>query len=486
MNEAAESACDILFAGGDVIDGTGATRVRADVAVTGDRITAIGDLSEMRAGRRVDASGRVVAPGFIDVHTHDDNLLFRDADMTPKTSQGVTTVVVGNCGISLAPLVLQDDAPPPPLDLLGNGSDYRFERFGDYLDALDETPAAANAAFLIGHSTLRLGAMSDVERGATANEIDAMAKVVEEAMQSGATGFSTGLIYAPNKAAPTDEIVALAQVASDGGGIYVTHMRNEGVDIDKSLDETFEIGRRANLPIVVSHHKCAGKENHGRSTETLARFDSARGGQKVGLDVYPYTAGSTVIMVDMVDAAARVIITWSDARPEFAGRDLADIAAELGCSARDAAAQLIPGGAIYFLMDEADVQRILAYPHAMVGSDGLPHDKHPHPRLWGTFPRVLGHYARDLGLFTLEDAVRRMTGLSAEQFGLKDRGVLRQGAFADITMFNPETVIDSSTFEQPTTPAAGIDVVMVNGEVIREDGRVTGARPGRALRRNSA
>ena len=484
MNEAAEDACDILFAGGDVINGTGATRVRADVAVTGDRITAIGDLGEMRAGRRVDATGRVVAPGFIDVHTHDDNLLFRDADMTPKTSQGVTTVVVGNCGISLAPLVLQGAAPPPPLDLLGNGSDYRFERFGDYLDALDETPAAANAAFLIGHSTLRLGAMSDVERGASANEIDAMAKVVEEAMQSGATGFSTGLIYAPNKAAPTDEIVALAQVASDGGGIYVTHMRNEGVDIDKSLDETFEIGRRANLPIVVSHHKCAGKENHGRSAETLARFDSARGGQKVGLDVYPYTAGSTVIMVDMVDAAARVIITWSDARPEFAGRDLADIAAELGCSARDAAARLIPGGAIYFLMDEADVQRILAYPHAMVGSDGLPHDKHPHPRLWGTFPRVLGHYARDLGLFTLEDAVRRMTGLSAEQFGLKDRGVLRQGAFADITMFNPETVIDSSTFEQPTTPAAGIDVVMVNGEVIREQGRVTGARPGRALRRN--
>ncbi len=484
MNETAENACDILFAGGEVIDGTGAKRVRADVAVTGARISAIGDLSETRAGRKVDASGRIVAPGFVDVHTHDDNLLFRDADMTPKTSQGVTTVVVGNCGISLAPLVLGGAPPPPPLDLLGNGDDYRFERFGDYLDALDENPPAANAAFLIGHSTLRLGAMSDVSRAANAGEIGRMAKVVEEAMQSGATGFSTGLIYAPNKAAPTDEIVALAQVAGAMGGIYVTHMRDEGADIDKSLDETFEIGRRAGLPVVVSHHKCAGKENHGRSIETLARFDSARGAQKVGLDVYPYTAGSTIIMVDMVDTAARVIITWSERRPEFAGRDLADIAAELNCSARDAAAQLIPGGAIYFLMDEADVQRILAYPHAMVGSDGLPHDKHPHPRLWGTFPRVLGHYARDLGLISLEDAVRRMTGLSAEQFGLKDRGVLRQGAFADITMFDPATVIDSATFEQPTTPAAGIDVVMVNGQIIREHGRVTGARPGRALRRN--
>ena len=305
-------------------------------------------------------------------------------------------------------------------------------------------------------------------------------------MDAGAFGLSTGLVYVPGAYTETDEIVALAQIVSQYGGIYATHMRNEGVDIDKSLDETFEIGQRANLPIVVSHHKCAGKENHGRSAETLAQFDNARRGQKVGLDVYPYTAGSTVIMVELVDAAARVIITWSDTRPEFAGRDLADIAAKLGCTERDAAAQLIPGGAIYFLMDEADVQRILAYPHAMVGSDGLPHDKHPHPRLWGTFPRVLGHYARDLNLFTLEDAVRRMTGLSAEQFGLKDRGVLRQGAFADITMFNPETVIDSSTFEKPTTPAAGIDVVMVNGQIIREDGRVTGARPGRALRRNRA
>jgi N-acyl-D-amino-acid deacylase len=370
--------------------------------------------------------------------------------------------------------------------LLGNSDDYSFERFGDYLDALDQTPPAANAAFLIGHSTLRLGAMSDVDRPANAGEIDAMAKVVEEAMQSGATGFSTGLIYAPNKAATTDEIVALADVTGDKGGIYVTHMRNEGVDIDKALDETFEIGRRAELPVVVSHHKCAGKENHGRSVETLALFDKARAGQKVGLDVYPYTAGSTVIMVDMVDAAERVVITWSEARPEFAGRDLSDIATELGCSARDAAAQLIPGGAIYFLMDEADVQRILSYPHAMVGSDGLPHDSHPHPRLWGTFPRVLGHYARELGLLSLEEAVRRMTGLSAEQFGLKDRGVLRPGAFADITLFDPETVIDSATFEKPMTPAAGIDLVMVNGEIIREAGRITGAKPGRALRRNAA
>ncbi|MBI06967.1 MAG: D-aminoacylase [Rhodospirillaceae bacterium] len=485
MSGVKENACDFLFVGGEVIDGTGAERVRADLAVTGDRVSAIGDLSNMLAGRKIDATGRIVAPGFIDVHTHDDNLLFCEPDMTPKTSQGVTTVVVGNCGVSLAPLVLPDGPPPPPMDLLGDSGDYRYERFSDYLDSLEETPAATNAAFLVGHSTLRLNSMDDVTRPAKAGEIDAMAKIVDEAMQCGATGFSTGLIYGPNKAAPTDEIIALAQAASDGDGIYVTHMRNEADKIDEALEETFEIGRRANLPVVVSHHKCAGKMNHGRSRETLARFDRAAKSQKVGLDVYPYNAGSTVILTEMIDVAERVIITWSEARPEFAGCDLAEISTELGCSKKEAAAQLIPGGAIYFMMSEEDVQRILAYPNSMVGSDGLPHDSHPHPRLWGTFPRVLGHYARDLGLFPLEDAVRRMTGLSASEFGLKDRGVLRQGAYADITLFNPKTIIDSATFEQPMTQAEGIDLVMVNGGIIREAGQLTGARPGRALRRNN-
>ncbi len=237
---------------------------------------------------------------------------------------------------------------------------------------------------------------------------------------------------------------------------------------------------------MISHHKCAGRQNFGRSKATLARIEKARTHMKVGLDVYPYTAGSTVLIPDMIDIAERTIVTWSEVRPEFAGRDLADAAKELGCSQKEAAARLMPGGAIYFMMDEADVQRIIAYPHSMIGSDGLPHDKHPHPRLWGTFPRVLGHYARELGLLTLEDAVRRMSGLSAEQFGLKDRGTLCEGAHADVVVFNPETVIDTATFDDPMRPAAGIDVVMVNGKIIRESGEATGARPGRALRRKPA
>ena len=280
-----------------------------------------------------------------------------------------------------------------------------------------------------------------------------------------------------------DRIAAVAEVAGAAGGLYVTHMRNEEDGVDRALEEAFEIGRRAGAGVVISHHKCAGRRNFGRSRETLALIEKARETQSVGLDVYPYTAGSTVLLPDMVEHAERVIVTWSEPHPEAAGRDLAEVAAELGLDPMAAADRLRPAGGIYFMMDEADVRRIMAYEHAMIGSDGLPHDHHPHPRLWGTFPRVLGHYARELGLLTLEDAVRRMTGLTAARFGLEGRGEVRPGAYADLVVFDAETVADRATFEAPTLPAAGIDLVMVNGEVIREDGRATGSRPGRVLAR---
>ena len=476
---------DVLFTGGTVIDGTGAPGVRADVAVSGDRIAAVGALEKARAVRTVDAGGRIVAPGFIDAHTHDDNLLLVDPDMTPKTSQGVTTVIAGNCGVSLAPLG-PGRPVPPPLDLLGGPEDFRYPRFADYVAALDEAPPAANAGLLVGHSALRLDTMDDVDRPATTSEIDAMRERLAGGMEAGAIGFSTGLVYGPNKAATTDEIAAVAEVAGAAGGLYVTHMRDEGAAIETAMEEAFEIGRRAGAGVVISHHKCAGRENFGRSGETLALIEKTRRGQSVGLDVYPYTAGSTVLMPEMVAKAERVIVTWSKPRPEFAGRDLPEIADALGLDPIAAAERLQPAGAIYFLMDEADVQRIIAYEHSMIGSDGLPHDQHPHPRLWGTFPRVLGRYARELGLLTLEDAVRRMTGLPAAQFGLADRGAVRASAYADLVMFDAETVADRATFEAPTRPAAGIDIVMVNGVVVREGGRATGRRPGRALRRQGA
>jgi len=478
------SRADLIIRNATLIDGTGAPAVEGDVAVTGDRIVALGALPTQTAAVEIDARGKVVAPGFIDAHTHDDNLLLSDPTMAPKASQGVTTVIAGNCGISLAPLALAG-APTPPLDLLGDRSVFRFPRFADYLDQLDATPPAINAAFLVGHMSLRVGCMDRFDRPATADEIATMARRLDDSLAAGAIGLSTGLYYKPSEAAPTDEVISLAKVARRHDGLYVTHMRNESDRVMTALDETFAIGREAELPVVISHHKVIGRRNFGRSAETLP-FVAARGGrQPIGFDVYPYIASSTVLSVDRFNASERIIVTWSKAKPEVSGRDLADIAQDMGLSLEDAAATLQPAGAIYFMMDEADVQRILKAERAMIGSDGLPHDVFPHPRLWGTFPRVLGHYARDLKLFPLHEAVHKMTGLTAATFGLRDRGVLRVGAFADLVLFDPATVIDRATFEAPTRPAAGIELVLVNGRPVWRAGAPTGERPGRALRRAS-
>jgi N-acyl-D-amino-acid deacylase len=473
--------CDLLIRNGTVIDGTGAGPFRGDLAVSGSRIAAVGDLGGMAAEHEMDAAGRVVAPGFIDVHTHDDHVLLEGA-MMPKVSQGVTTVVAGNCGVSLAPLVF-DGEPPAPLRLLGQDA-YRFKSFRAYLEALEARPPEVNAVLLVGHSTLRVGTMSEIGRPATADEIAAMRGLLREALDAGAAGFSTGLFYPAGRAAPMTEVIALLETLAGTGAVYATHMRDEADGVEESLAESFETARAAGVPLIVSHHKCMGRANFGRSSRTLALIERARSEQPVGLDVYPYTAGSTELLPALIGQASRVVVTWSRAHPEFAGRDLADIAAAWGIDQTAAAVRLQPAGAIYFMMDEADVQRIMAYPHSMIGSDGLPHDEHPHPRLWGTFPRVLGRYVRELKVLTLDDAVHRMTGLAATQFRLVDRGVLRPGAFADIVMFDAATVADRATFEAPKSPAAGIDLVAVNGEIVYRDGQLTGVRPGRVLRRD--
>ncbi len=481
MDMAEIDHADLVIRGARLIDGTGGPSVRGDIAVTDDRIAALGDLGRTRGAVEIEAGGRAVAPGFIDVHTHDDRALLVDPAMTCKVSQGVTTVVAGNCGVSLAPLALRRP-PPAPLDLVCDTGEGFFADFGAYLDRLDGAPAAVNALCQVGHSSLRAGAMEDLDRPAGGAEIAAMRRALERALEAGAIGLSTGLDYAPAAAAPTGEIIALAEAVGAAGGLHSTHMRNEADRVMDSLEETFAIGRAARVPVVISHHKCAGKANHGRSAETLALIHRARQGQAVGLDAYPYNAASTVLERSFIEKASRVIVTWSKARPEVAGRDLAGIAREMGLGLLEAAEKLQPAGGIFFTMDEADVRRILAYSGTMIGSDGLPHDAFPHPRLWGTFPRVLGHYARDVGLFPLEEAVHRMTGLSARRFGLAERGALRPGALADLVLFDPETVIDTATFEAPKTPAAGIDLVLVNGRAVWRDGETTGARPGRAIR----
>ena len=475
---------DLIIRNAVIVDGTRAPRFEGEIAIKAGRIARVGRLNGAKADREIDAGGNIASPGFIDAHTHDDRLLLSAPDMAAKVSQGVTTVVSGNCGVSLAPMVHRTGAVTPPLDLLDNtGEWFRFPTFAAYFEELASRPAATNFAPMIGHTTLRVMCMDELERPANASEIARMRSLAREAMVAGAIGVSTGTFYEPASAAPTAEIIEVCRPLSEFNGLYVTHMRNEAEKVIDSLDETFLIGRELGVQVVISHHKVAGLANHGRSIETLAHISKHRALQPIGMDCYPYCASSTILTWSRVGPASKVLVTWSKPHPEFSGMELAQVAAKMGVSQEEAVAKLLPAGAIYFAMDEKDVQRILKFDLTVVGSDGLPHDASPHPRLWGTFPRVLGHYSRDLGLFPLETAVHKMTGLTAATFGLADRGVIREGAFADITLFDAERVAEAATFAKPIQPALGIDTVIVNGDAVWRDGKPTGARPGRRLSR---
>ena len=480
---------DLLIEGGTVIDGTKAPRFEADLGVAGGRIVAVATPGTLRghpAHQRIAAHGKVVAPGFIDAHTHDDLALLRAPGMDFKVSQGVTTVVTGNCGISPAPL--DDDTPtPPPITLAvhdgeGRGRG-RFPTFAAYLDALRQAPAAVNVAPLLGHTTLRARCVADLQRAATAGEVAAMQAHVREALAAGAIGVSTGTFYPPAAAATTEEIVEVCRPLTGSGGVYATHMRDEHDAVLHSLDETFRIGRELNVQIVISHHKVTGAHNWGRSTETLARIGAAMQCQCVALDCYPYTAGSTMLHNDPARLTGRILIAHSEPHPQMAGRELDEIVREWGIDKMEAVRRLQPASAIYFSMDEADVQRILAFERTMIGSDGIPLGERPHPRLWGTFPRVLGHYSRKLNLFPLETAVWKMSGLTAENFGLEGRGRVAEGACADLVIFDAGTVIDTATYEDPQRAATGIETVVVNGVPVWSQGQGTGSRPGQVLAR---
>ncbi|HWW99473.1 D-aminoacylase [Collimonas sp.] len=487
MNTLTPSHADhhLLIRGGSIVDGTGKPRYQADIRIVGDRIAEIGMDLPVSGAAVHQAHGQIVSPGFIDAHTHDDQALLSTPEMLPKISQGVTTVIIGNCGISLAPLVHAN--APSPLSLLGGTDKHIYPTMRSYVEAVRAAGPAINAAALVGHSTLRVSAMADPYGATSDAELAAMCALLEEAMAAGAAGFSSGLYYPTNSAATIDEVVALATIASKAGGIYATHMRSEFEDILEAMDEAFATGRRADIPVILSHHKCAGHANWGRTVQTLAKIDDARREQRVALDAYPYIAGSTVLDSNYVDDITDIMVTWSSSHPEMTGRYLGAIAAEWRCTQKEACDQLQPGGGCYFQMCEEDVQRVLSYPHTMIGSDGLPHDQHPHPRLWGTFPRVLGHYSRDLGLFSLEEAVRRMTGLPAAEFRLRDRGLLAPGKFADLVVFDPARIKDRATFEAPLQTADGIDLVIVNGQVSYESKTgVTARRSGRFLSRHGA
>lgn len=472
---------DLIIRNAILIDGTGTPGVPGDLAVTGNRISAIGSSLDCNAADEIDAGGKALAPGFIDAHTHDDRAVLVDPAMSCKISQGVTTVVTGNCGVSIAPVTI-NERPPGPLDLIcPNPSDF-FPSFAEYFAELEKSPPTVNVIAQAGHASLRVGAMDRFDRAASEDEIEQMKALLRQALKDGAAGLSTGLYYPPANAAPTEEIEALAHVLHEEGGFHSTHMRDEAEGIIDSLEETFRIGRTAQVPVIISHHKCVGMNNHGRSSETLPLIEAAMAKQQIGMDVYPYVASSTILQKVPVERAARTLITWSEKVEGLEGRDIEEVAAEMGLNIEATIEAISPAGAIYFLMDERDVKAIMAFPATMIGSDGLPHDRHPHPRLWGTFPRVLGHYSREEGIFPLETAVHKMTGLTARTFGLKSRGILEQGAYADLVLFDPGTVIDTATFERPESPADGISQVFVNGQRVWHDGAATQARPGKCLR----
>ena len=525
---------DLKITGGQLIDGTGAPARRGDVGVTGDAITAVGDLSREPAGRTIDATGRTVTPGFIDMHSHSDWRLWDNRRAESKIRQGVTTEVIGNCGFSPAPVSDQSRDEMRGFALyLPAGMDFSWRRVADYLARYESEGVALNVAQLIGHGTLRLAAMGFARRPPTAAEQAHMERMMDEAMADGAYGLATGLIYAPGSYAATEEIIGIARRAGGRRGFYASHIRGEGATLLDAVAEAIRVGREGGLPVQVSHVKAAGRPNWGKVASALALIDDARrDGLDVMGDVYPYTASSTTLRTLLPDWAleggidamlkrladpamrdrirreltgggetllrgldwADIMVAYSPSRPDAQGRRIAEIAAARREDPLDAAIELIvsehgKGYMILFQLDEADLRRALAHPHVMIGSDGsalaaqgpLAAGK-PHPRSYGTFPRVLGRYVRDEGVLSLETAVWKMTGLPAKRLGLADRGVLQGGAKADLVVFDAATVADRATYEDPHRYATGIGDVIVNGRVVIAGGEHTGALPGRVLR----
>lgn len=459
----------ILLENGLIVDGTGAQAQPGDVLLQGDRILAVGAALRRAALPGLlledvevrDCTGLAIAPGFIDVHTHDDAIVLNAPGMFPKLSQGITTVVTGNCGLSVAPYVVGE--PQGALTLLGNS--FKYPSVATYAQAVAEARPAVNVAPLIGHTTLRYACMDDLTRPATAQEVGAMCALMEQCMVDGAIGMSSGLFYGEAMPAPAEEVTALARIVARHKGVYATHMRSEMADILEAMHEASDCAFEAGVPLIISHHKCAGPTNWGRTKETLPLIDELAGRQDISMDVYPYVAGSTVLREDLVDGIIEVMVSWSAPHPEMTGRMLASIAAQWGVTQREACLRLKPGGACYFQMDEADVRRVISHPRSMIGSDGLPHDNHPHPRLWGAFPRVLARYWREQQLFSMEQAVHKMTGLSARNFRLQERGQIREGWFADVVVFDPQRVRDMATYEHPLERSEGIEQVYVNGQL---------------------
>src|ERR1700733_40664 len=475
-------SCDTLIRQAKVLDGSGAEGEVLDIALCNGGISALGARLEYSATAEIDARGMVLAPGFIDVHTHDDLSVIRDPEMLAKLSQGVTTVIVGNCGISASPVDLAGELPDP-MNLLGTPEEFRYPTFSSYGEAVNRARPAVNVGVLVGHTALRNNHMDRLDRAASAAELDRMRAQLSEALAGGALGLSSGLAYLSANAATMEEVVSLSEPLAAAGGVYTTHMRSETEAILNAMHEAFEIGRLSHVPVIVSHLKCAGIANWGRSEEVLGYLDGARCSQQIGCDCYPYAAGSSTLDLRQGDERVTIAITWSTPYPEIAGRTLKEIAEGWNMTQLEAARRLQPAGAIYHSIAEQDMRRILAHPATMIGSDGLPNDPRPHPRLWGTFPRVFGRYCREEKLFSLPQAIHKMTQMPAQRFGLAQRGRMCENYYADLVLFDPERIIDTATFSNPISPAIGIEYVWVNGSLSYTSQGSTKSRNGRYVPR---
>ncbi|MBT3996621.1 MAG: D-aminoacylase [Chloroflexi bacterium] len=494
---------DLIIKGATVIDGSGSEGSILDVAIEGDRIVSIAPNIEAESAEVLDATGLVLSPGFIDVHSHDDFHVLIEPEVRHNILQGITTAIVGNCGFgaagSEAGKIQMKAINEPSADLPD------WAGYAGYLEEVDKASPVLNVAALIGHHTARREAMGGVaDRPPSDSELMAMLANVTEGMEAGAVGLSTGLVYEPGRYASTEEVVALSKVVGKHGGLYVSHMRDEGSGLLDSVRETLHIGEASGTAVEISHHKAVGKTNWGMVTQSLEMIEEAIAqGRDVTADQYPYTARSTMLFALVQNGTfndseggamgksepSEVLLCSVPGQEDFEGRSLQSFVEEFDLPGEEAANKLLRDYSDSILvaafgMDEGDVRMVMAHSSTMIGTDGLDRGSKPHPRAWGTYPRVLGKYVREEGVISLENAIYKMTHMPAAKFGIANRGLVKEGYFADLVLFDPDTVIDRATYEDSRVAPTGMPHVIVNGKFAVKNGEHAGSRSGRALRRD--
>lgn len=524
---------DLLIENGRILDGTGNPWFHGDLGIKKGRIAAIGKLKEEKAKEKLDVQGLMVSPGFIDIHTHCDAIPFVSPREEGRILQGITTDTIGNCGISLAP------ASPKTMELLkkyvgpfcmGASLPWNWQTMGDFLNQIVKKKSITNIASMVGHGAIRIAVMGVDDRDPTPGELRKMKKITAQAMDDGAVGFSSGLIYPPGVYSKKEEIIELCKVVAARGGFYITHMRNEYNEVMDAMEETISVAERSGVPTIIAHHKTAGKKNWGKTRQTLRMIEEARAkGIDIICEVYPYIMSSTFLhallppwaqeggvlkllerlrvpenrrrikqelesglpgWANLYESAGwgGILITSVNKQKNLEGQTIEAVAKARKVEPADVVFDVLleENGDVMMVLygiSEEDIANILKHPDSMVGSDSLPCPGKPHPRTYGTFPRVLSKYVRQDQVLSLPEAIRKMTAMPAQRLGLMDRGVLKSGMAADITVFDPQTVEDKATVSKPRHSPAGIPYVIVNGQMAVREGRWTGALAGKIIRK---